>query len=32
MKSRRELMFGAAGLGALLVASSAQARTLSVSA
>ncbi len=32
MKSRRELMFGAAGLGALLVATSAQARTMTASA
>lgn len=34
MKSRRELMFGAAGVGvgALMVASAAQARTLSASA
>ena len=34
MKSRRELVFGAAGLGvgALMVASAAQARTLSASA
>lgn len=32
MKSRRELMFGAAGLGALLVATSAEARTLTVTA
>jgi hypothetical protein len=34
MKSRRELMFGAAGLGvgALMVATAAQARTLSASA
>ena len=32
MKSRRELMFSAAGLGALLAATSAQARTMTASA